>query len=174
MGKRRKAREAAIQCLYQWDMTGEELDSLLGGYWELHSVAPEVREFAELLVRGAVGHVDELDERIRRQAEHWRLERIGRVERGILRLGVYELLHEPDTPGAVVIDEAVELSKRFCGPEAGQFVNGILDGVHHHLTADSGPPELTHARPSPPADTSRENNDATRNALADSKRHRPT
>jgi len=144
MGKRRKARECAIQCLYQWDMTGSDMETILAGYWEAHPSSPEVAEFTDHLVHGTLAHVDEIDPLIGAQAEHWRVDRIGKVERSILRLGAYELLYEPDTPNAVVIDEAIEISKRFCGPDAGHFVNGVLDGIREKLgssESDAAPTE---------------------------------
>ena len=133
MGKRRKARECAIQCLYQWDMTGSDVETILAGYWEAHPSSPEVAEFTDHLVQGTLAHVDEIDPLIGAQAEHWRSDRIGKVERSILRLGAYELMYEPNTPKAVVIDEAIEISKRFCGPDAGHFINGVLDGIREKL-----------------------------------------
>jgi len=144
MGKRRKARECAIQCLYQWDMTGSDMETILAGYWEAHPSSPKVAEFTEHLVHGTRAHVDEIDPLISAQAEHWRVDRIGKVERSILRLGAYELLYEPDTPNAVVIDEAIEISKRFCGSDAAHFVNGVLDGIREKLVSsesDAAPTE---------------------------------
>lgn len=134
MGKRRRARESAVQCLYQWDVTKAAPDGILAGYWESHDEAPpEVREFAEWLFRGAVTRHDEIDAMISEQMQHWRLDRLGLVEKSILRLAGYELLHGVDTPAAVVIDEAVELAKRFSEPAAGPFVNGVLDGIRVRL-----------------------------------------
>ena len=144
MGKRRRAREAAIQCLYQWDVTGADPDSILAGYWETHPDAePELSEFMEELFHGTITHISMIDAMISEQMRHWRMDRLGRVEKGILRLGCYELLHEADTPAAVVIDEAVELSKRFSGDEAGSFINGVLDGMRLKLRGDPAavPPE---------------------------------
>jgi len=144
MGKRRRAREAAIQCLYQWDVTGADPETILAGYWETHPDAePAVRGFMEDLFHGTIAHVSEIDAMISEQMRHWRIDRLGRVEKGILRLGGYELLHETATPAAVVIDEAVELSKRFSGEEAGSFVNGVLDGMREKVEGDSAvvPPE---------------------------------
>lgn len=129
MGKRRRGRECALQCVYQWDVTGRDPEVIMEGYWEGHPAPPEVRRFARQLFFGVVARSAELDRVISDQAEHWRLDRMGRVERSILRLGAYEILHAADTPDAVAIDEAIELSKRYCGPEAAQFVNGILDGI---------------------------------------------
>ena len=131
MGKRHRARESALQCLYQWEVTGAGPDQILAGYWETREpVEVEVRNFTESLVRGTVTHVARIDAIICEQTRHWRMDRLGLVEKSILRLGGFELLYAPETPAAVVIDEAVELSKRFSGPEAAPFVNGILDGIH--------------------------------------------
>ncbi len=141
MGKRRKARECAIQCLYQWDMTGSDVETILAGYWEAHRSPREVAEFTEHLVHGTLEHVDEIDPLIAAQAEHWRVDRIGKVERSILRLGAYELMYEQNTPNAVVIDEAIEISKRFCGPDAGHFVNGILDGIREKVSSSGNDAE---------------------------------
>ncbi len=130
MGKRRRARESAIQCLYQWEVTGADPELILQGYWESHGrVDADLKSFAESLVLGTVAHVDEIDAMISEQSLHWRMERLGLVEKSILRLGGYELIYEHETPAAVVIDEAVELSKRFADVEAGPFINGLLDGM---------------------------------------------
>ena len=88
--------------------------------------------FATSLVLGTVAHVEEIDAMISEYARHWRMNRLGLVEKSILRLGGYELFYEEETPAAVIIDEAVELAKRFSDPEAGSFVNGVLDGMSKH------------------------------------------
>lgn len=139
MGVRHRAREAAVQCLYQWDVTGADPEEILSGFWESHG-PPDLalKRFAELLFRGTVARVADIDVMISEQTRDWRIDRLGRVEKGILRLGAYELAFEPDTPAAVVIDEAVELCKRFSGPEAGPFVNGILDAIKNRVTEPSG------------------------------------
>lgn len=129
MGARHRARERALQCLYQWESSASPIDRVLRRFWESQPESEEVKRFAEHLVRGTIAAVGELDPLIARQAANWRLERMGMIDRNVLRLGAYELLHEPGTPAAVVIDEAIELAKRFSGDEAGQFVNGILDGL---------------------------------------------
>ncbi len=133
MGYRHRARERALQCLYQWESTGAELDGLLDRFWRTQPAPRQVRDFTETLVRGTVDAVERIDPLISRQAENWRLDRMGCVDRAILRLGVYELLAQPDTPAAVVIDEAIELAKRYSGEQAGTFVNGVLDGIHLRL-----------------------------------------
>jgi N utilization substance protein B len=89
--------------------------------------------FTASLVLGTVAHVEQIDAMISEHARHWRVDRLGLVEKSILRLGGYELVYEEETPSAVVIDEAVELAKRFSDPDAGSFVNGVLDGMSKHL-----------------------------------------
>jgi N utilization substance protein B len=95
---------------------------------------PERDKFASDLVQGTIQHLEDVDERIRRHAEHWRMERMPGVDRNILRLAVYEMTHSP-TPAAVVIDEALELARKFSNEESVQFVNGVLDAVHRELPA---------------------------------------
>jgi len=136
MGYRRQARERALQCLYQWESTGAELDGLLDRFWRANPASRQIRDFTEVLVRGTVDAVTRIDPLLEQQAENWRLERMGCVDRGILRLGVYELLDQPETPAAVAIDEAIELAKRYSGEQAGTFVNGILDGIRRRLQTE--------------------------------------
>lgn len=133
MGYRHRARRRALQCLYQWEATGAPLDGLLARFWRSQPEDETLREFTERLVRGTVEHVESIDPLIRDQAANWRLDRMGVVDRNILRLGVYELMEETDTPPAVVIDEAVELARRFSGDGATSFVNGILDGIRKKI-----------------------------------------
>lgn len=139
MGYRHRARRRALQCLYQWEATGTDLPVLLERFWRSQPEDDDVRAFTERLVLGTAGKVSAIDPMIEQQADNWRLDRMGVVDRNILRLGVYELLAEPATPPAVVIDQAIELAKRFSGAGAGQFVNGILDGIHRRLTRDGAP-----------------------------------
>ncbi len=93
--------------------------------------------FLSSLVEGAVSHVEEIDERITRHAEHWRIERMPTVDRNILRLAVFEMLHS-DTPAPVVIDEALELARRYSNEESVQFVNGVLDAIHREIAGQGG------------------------------------
>lgn len=136
MGYRHRGRQRALQCLYQWEITRAPIDRVLERFWRANEEPREVREFAERLIRGAVEESGRADELIAEQAENWRLERMGVVDRNILRLGVYELLREEGTPPAVVIDEAIELAKKFSGDTAGQFVNGILDGIRKRIDSE--------------------------------------
>lgn len=138
MGVRRRGRELALQMLYQHELSGSVPEEMAGRFEELEQVSPQSREFALSLVRGVLKHWEEIDQRVNAQAEHWRLERMAAVDRNILRLALYELLFEPDTPPAVVIDEAVELAKRFGSEQSGPFVNGVLDGFLHRFVKVKG------------------------------------
>ena len=128
MGKRTKARECALQMLYQWDLTREPLDRVAGLFWRVRTSTDETRARAEALFRGAQSHLGDLDAQITLSARNWRLDRMAAIDKNILRLGAYELMHE-DTPTSVVIDEAVELAKRFGEVDSAAFVNGVLDAI---------------------------------------------
>ena len=131
MGVRRRGRELALQMLYQHELAGTDVATMETSFDELRQAPPAIRAFAVALARGVVSKLAELDTRLVDQADNWRLERMAAVDRNILRLALYELLFETDTPSAVVIDEAVEIAKRFGSERSSQFVNGVLDGVLH-------------------------------------------
>lgn len=133
MPSRHKAREQALQVLFQWDARKNTAKESIDAFYEsLSSETCEPRTkrdaFLEKLVNGTVAEIAEIDGQITRHAEHWRIERMPAVDRNILRLAVYELLHT-DTPPPVLIDEALELARRFSGIESVHFVNGVLDAV---------------------------------------------
>jgi N utilization substance protein B len=129
MGKRTKARECALQMLYQWDITREPMDRVAGLFWQVRSGTEETRAMAERLARGAQAQCDRLDEEITRVSENWRFDRIAAIDKNILRLGAFELIEERATPSSVVIDEAIELAKRFGEAGSPPFVNGVLDAI---------------------------------------------
>lgn len=129
MPSRRKARESALQLLYQWEGERPEPRSLLATFWRNRKVDASARRFAEELFTGVVARLDEIDPLLQRHAEHWRLERMAAIDRNLLRLAAYELLTHPDTSPAVVIDEALEIAKRFSSADSVEFVNGVLDAV---------------------------------------------
>ena len=131
MGVRRRGRELALQMLYQREIAGTDVENILSSFEELQQAPPATREFAISLVRGVISRLSELDSHLVDQADHWRLERMAAVDRNILRLALYELMFEGGTPPAVVIDEAVEIAKRFGSERSSQFVNGVLDGYLH-------------------------------------------
>lgn len=131
MASRRKARECALQMLFQWDASKEAPEAVQQLYWSQLPWVEEatLRSFANLLFLGTVGAIEPIDKLIRDQAEHWRLERMPAVDRNVLRLGVYELCYHSETPPAVVINEALEIARKFSGEESVQFVNGLLDQI---------------------------------------------
>jgi transcription antitermination protein NusB len=158
MGKRREARERAVQFLFQHDMNPpEDLEAALNQFWDSQRAAAiaedkgvatwgqrielppatteeaAMRLFAEPLIRGALEHRDEADELIKKHAQNWELHRIAAVDRNILRLAIYEMLHRDDIPPVVSINEAVDIAKKFSTQDSGKFVNGILDKIKGEL-----------------------------------------
>jgi transcription antitermination protein NusB len=138
---RHRAREMAVQWLYQWELSGLDLDDVLAREHqvELHPPDRDRDAWAVSLVRGTARELHRIDPLITQHATNWRIERMAVVDRVILRLGAYELLCTPETPAAVVIDEAVELARTFSADQAVAFVNGVLDAMHRGLTSDSRP-----------------------------------
>lgn len=139
---RHRARQQALQILFQWDLRRTEVEEILRGYYESLLISEDtpgkpVRDaFAETLVRGVVADIEPIDECITRHAAHWKLPRMPAVDRNLLRLAVYELLRT-DTPAAVAIDESLELARRFSGEESVHFINGVLDAVRKEVRPDS-------------------------------------
>ncbi|HVN06275.1 MAG TPA: transcription antitermination factor NusB [Bryobacteraceae bacterium] len=141
MPSRRKSRQRALQILYLWDVRRQPVEEAIGAYFDtLYSeesrTKPQRDAFLDQLVTGAIEHVEELDRRISQHAEHWRIERMPTVDRNILRLAVFEMTYS-DTPAPVVIDEALELARRYSNEESVQFVNGVLDAVHRDSPANA-------------------------------------
>ena len=134
MGSRRRAREAALQVLYQIDLTAEDAEPALELYFQYLTAGDDAREFAGELVRGCTANRDAIDAKIREVSRHWRLERMARVDRNILRLATFELLFLADVPRKVTLNEAVELAKRFGDEDSPAFVNGVLDRIASELT----------------------------------------
>jgi transcription antitermination protein NusB len=129
---RRKAREAALQLLYQVDLTGESGDTAFSAYWSSWTdveLDERTREFAETLVRFVLAEEDRIDKAIDAASRNWDLERFSRVDLNLLRLAVGELLGSPEVPAPVVINEAVEIAHRFSDEKAASFINGVLDRV---------------------------------------------
>lgn len=158
MGKRREARERAVQFLFQHDLNPpEDLPAALDQFWDSQRAAAlaedkgaatwgekvelpppttdeaAVRLFAEPLIKGTLEHRDEADALIKKHARNWELHRIAAVDRNILRLAIYEMLHRDDIPPVVSINEAVDIAKKFSTQDSGKFVNGILDKVKGDL-----------------------------------------
>ena len=137
---RRRAREAALQMLYQMEIGRASAHEAIVTYWPAHDADEEVpeplRQFANALVRGTMERLPEIDAMIAAHAQNWRIERMGVIDRIVLRLCVYELLTEPETPAKVVINEGLELARLYSGEEAVAFVNGVLDSVRKELKRD--------------------------------------
>lgn len=132
MRKRTQARESALQILYKQDLNPESsIETLLNEYWETNPSPPEVREYAQRIVQGTLLHQSEIDSVLSKYTEHWELHRMAVVDRNILRFSTYELLYLDDIPPKVVINEAVNIAKKFSQEESGKFVNGILDKISH-------------------------------------------
>jgi N utilization substance protein B len=134
---RTKAREAALQMLYQWEIGKTSAHDAVVTYWPSRDpddeVSAELREFANSLVRGTIARVGEIDALLATHAQNWRVERMAVLDRLILRLATYEFLAEPATPARVVLNEAIELARAYSGDEAVGFVNGVLDAVRREL-----------------------------------------
>lgn len=134
MGTRRKSRELVLQMLFQADMGRQGPDDVRRTFWaERSEVGDDVRGFADDLFRTATDRTADIDALIEGHAQHWRMERMAAVDRNILRAAVAELLGYPDTPRAVVINEAIEIARKFSSPESVQFINGVLDSVGRDL-----------------------------------------
>lgn len=129
MGKRRRAREAALSILYQLEFRSENLPEVFRAYWADHPCPPEVQAFAEELIAGTVAHREEIDSLIASHAEHWHFSRIALVDRNILRVATYELLFRKDIPEKVILNEAIEIAKQYGSEDSSRFVNGILDRI---------------------------------------------
>ena len=133
MGQRRRARECALQMLFQIDLTGTTPPDVFVTFWSGQEAGEDVRSFAERLVLGVTHELRALDRAITVSATNWRIERMAVVDRNVLRMAVYELLHDAPTPPAVVIDEAIEVAKKFGSEDSGAFINGILDDVRRRV-----------------------------------------
>lgn len=139
--KRTKARERAVQALYQIDVAATDLDEALARFWKsFEPVEREVMDLAEGMVRGVALHRREIDDAIESVSAHWRLDRMAKVDRNVLRLAVFELRHG-DTPVKVAINEAIELGKKFGSESSGAFINGVLDKIAGALPASRREPD---------------------------------
>jgi transcription antitermination protein NusB len=137
MPSRHRARERALQILFQWDARKEPIEASISSFYDtLYSEQSETRpapdEFVDRLVNGVVENIAEIDRRLAQHAEHWRIERMPAVDRNVLRLAIFEMM-ALDTPPPVAIDEAIELARRFSGEESVQFINGVLDAAKREI-----------------------------------------
>lgn len=133
MGKRRKSREHALKILYRRDITNEDIDEIIKNYWEENNINSGITGFSELLVKGTVNNLEKIDNYIEKVSEHWALDRMGVIDRNILRISVHELLFMEDIPSKVTIDEAIEIAKKFGTDDSANFVNGLLDKIKSDL-----------------------------------------
>jgi N utilization substance protein B len=134
MGTRRKSRELALQMLFQSDMGRQSPEQVEKTFWEeREGLEDTVRGFAQDLFRTATNRREEIDLLIEKHTQHWRMERMAAVDRNILRAGVAEFIGFPKTPRPVIINEALEIARRYSSPESVQFINGVLDSVARDL-----------------------------------------
>lgn len=150
MGKRREGREAAIQFLFARDLHGDQKSEDNDVFWTLHSAKTSTRAFAESLINGVLAHQEEIDGHIAGIVENFRLERLAAVDRNVLRVAAYELLHCPAVPTPVILNEAIDIAKALSAGESGSFVNGVLDKLARSLRKP-GPRRTDDAVPAPSA-----------------------
>jgi len=130
IGKRRQARENVLKILYQMEILGDELDTVLDRYWDTSPTFDDtIKKFANELVKGIAEKKNELDEVIKNKLKNWNFERVAIIDRNILRMGVYEIMFRDDIPDSVSINEAIEIAKKYGDQESSRFINGILDKV---------------------------------------------
>lgn len=137
MGKRRKAREFALQLLFQLDVTnkmsGDDSAKPMELFWEHTSCKEEIKDFSSEIIRGTLAHIEKIDENINKYAENWDLNRMPTVDRNILRFAIYEILYRDDIPLKVSINEAIEISKSYGTEDSARFINGLLDKISKTL-----------------------------------------
>ena len=144
-GARRQAREAALQILYLWEIGRAEPAAAVETFFENHDpeADAQVRTFASALALGTVRDLADIDQLIDTHSQHWRVARLAVIDRLILRVATWELMHEPDVPRAVVINEAVEIARRFSADESVGFVNGVLDAIRKTFEQSGRAPDVS-------------------------------
>lgn len=138
---RRKAREYAVQVLYALDLNPGPVKEFLKVFWEMHPSKAEIMEYASNLVTGTMNKKKEIDQLISSHSNNWKLNRMAVTDRNILRLGTFELLEEQSVPPKVVINEAIEIAKKFGTSDSATFINGVLDSIHHELIESQRTPQ---------------------------------
>jgi N utilization substance protein B len=133
MHQRRKAREVALQVLYELDVLNIDSKEAVALFWNNFDAPEESRKFSTLLIEGTWGNIEQIDSHISSCSENWSLARMSRVDKNILRMAVYELLYCPDIPPKVTLNEAIDLGKLYGSENSGSFINGILDAVYLKL-----------------------------------------
>jgi N utilization substance protein B len=133
MGQRRKAREETLRILFRLEFENTQAEKTLNQYWENKKASEEIKEYSNWLVNGIISNQSKIDNIIQQVSEHWRISRMALVDRNILRMAVFELLYEENIAPAIVINEAIEIAKKYSGDEAATFVNGVLDAIRKGL-----------------------------------------
>lgn len=134
MSGRHEARTCAVQFLFQRDFNADQLDTALEEFWVERKAGPKVRKFCEELIRGVESCRADIDIRLQKYADNWDLKRMGAVDRNVMRVALFEMLHRTDIPPVVSINEAVDLAKELSSDESGRFVNGILDRARRDIS----------------------------------------
>jgi N utilization substance protein B len=141
MGERRKARECALQIMFQLEFNSGDPKDLVKVYWEHQRASRQVREYGTWIVEKILDNGEAIDRAIQSASKNWRLSRMAVVDRNILRIAVCELLYEPTLDPAIVMNEAIEIAKRYSGEESAVFVNGVLDAVLRHIEGKAAGPD---------------------------------
>lgn len=141
MSKRRHARESALQILFQFEFDGSRLDAVIEKFLAVRKADEKEREYCRYLVRGVTGHREEIDAEIQSLSKNWKISRMGLIDRNILRLAAFELMYAGDLAAAIVINEAVEIAKKFGGEGSANFINGVLDGLTKRIKSRQGKQE---------------------------------
>ena len=133
MTKRRKSREHTLKILYRRDITKEDINEIIKSYWKENNINSSITDFSEQLAKGTAENLEKIDEYIKKVSEHWTIDRMGVIDRNLLRMAVQELLFMEDIPLNVTIDEAIEIAKKFGTNDSANFVNGVLDKIKNDL-----------------------------------------
>ncbi len=137
MGSRRQGRILALQALFSWDFTRQHVEELVRFQWiddeKKIKIGEDVTFFAALLIKGTIENIEEIDNAIKRQIEHWDFKRLAKVDLAILRISVYALFYRNEIPKSVTIDEAVDIAKNYCSDDSYKFINGVLDGIQKKM-----------------------------------------
>ncbi|MGB3861662.1 MAG: transcription antitermination factor NusB [Candidatus Aminicenantaceae bacterium] len=136
MGKRRKARESTLQILFQLEFNDSDAEKAFRQYWKDKKATKEVKDYCRWLIKGITSHQESIDRSIQSVSKRWRLSRMPVVDRNILRMAVFELLYEEDVAPAIIINEAIEISKKFSGEQAAMFINGVLDTLRKNANEE--------------------------------------
>jgi len=137
MGHRRKARESALQILFQLEFSTNNYEEVIEEYWKEKKASAKTKNYANWLVRGVISSKKEIDNIIEECSKNWRLSRMATVDRNIIRIATFELFSEQDIPSPVIINEAIEIAKKYGTEDSGQFVNGILDTIKRKVRKES-------------------------------------